>query len=161
LHVQGAQYVSYEIGFYSQLGVGIMYRELFDNDRPEELRTTQQFVYSKKYNALKVAHRARWDQRWRGDRLTHRWRYRVSSSLPLNGSVTDPSEFYLTSSLETLFVAENGVAPALDQRFALGLGRQVGSRTKIQLVTEYRTEDFARGIERSLFINLGLYYSFK
>jgi hypothetical protein len=161
LHVQAAQFVSYEIGFYSELGVGIMYRELFDQHLPEELRTTQQYVYSRKYNALKVAHRARWDQRWRDDRLTHRWRYRFSSSLPLNGSETDTKEFYVTASVETLFIGETGRKPALDQRFSAGLGRQMGKKTKLQFIIEYRTEDFRRDTERSLFIDLGLYYTFK
>lgn len=161
LHVQAAQFVSYEIGFYSELGIGVMYRELFDQQLPEELRTTQQYVYGRKYNALKVAHRGRWDQRWREDRLTHRWRYRLSSSLPLNGSNTDASEFYVTASLETLFIGETGRKPALDQRFSAGLGRQVGNRTKIQFIVEYRTEDFRRDTQRSLFMDLGLYYTFK
>ena len=159
LHVQAAQFVTYEIGFYSQLGVGVMYRELFDEDRPEELRTTQQYVFARKYNALKIAHRGRWDQRWRADRLTHRWRYRLSSSLPLNGLRTDSSEFYLTGSWETLFIAENGATPEFDQRFSIGLGQQVNKNIKLQLVTTYRIEDFTAASERLLFLELGLYYS--
>ncbi len=159
LHVQAAQFATYEIGFYSQLGLGVMYRELFDEDRPEELRTTEQYVFARKYNALKIAHRGRWDQRWRADRLTHRWRYRLSSSLPLNGLVTDSSEFYLTGSWETLFIAENGSRPAYDQRFSLGLGRQISNQIKLQLVTQYRIEDFTATSERLLFLELGLYYS--
>ncbi|ARN78254.1 hypothetical protein BST97_09765 [Nonlabens spongiae] len=160
LHVQAAQFATYEVGFYSQLGMGVMYREIFDDDRPEELRTTQQYVFARKYNALKIAHRGRWDQRWRADRLTHRWRYRLSSSLPLNGLRTDSSEFYLTGSWETLFIAENGTTPAFDQRFAIGLGQQLNENIKLQLVTTYRIEDFTKTSERLLFLELGLYYSF-
>jgi hypothetical protein len=158
LHIQAAQFASYDIGFYSQLGLGIMYRELFDEARPEEVRFTEQYVYSRKYNALKIAHRARWDQRLRGDRTTHRWRYRLSSSLPLNGFAADVSEFYLTASLETLFIAENRKRPGYDQRFSLGLGRQLNKKLKLQLVTEYRFEDFTADTERLLFLNIGVYY---
>jgi hypothetical protein len=159
LHVQAAQFVTYELGFYAQLGAGIMYRELFDEARPEELRTSQQYVYGRTYNALKLAHRLRWDQRFRGDFLTHRWRYRISSSVPLNGSKTDVNEFYLTGSLETLLVVEQGVAPAYDQRFSVGLGTQLIPKMKLQLVAEYRIEDFTATSERPLFFNLGMYYS--
>jgi hypothetical protein len=158
LHIQAAQFASYDIGFYSQLGLGIMYRELFDEARPEEVRFTEQYVYSRKYNALKIAHRARWDQRLRGDRTTHRWRYRLSSSLPLNGFAADVSEFYLTASLETVFIAERNKRPGYDQRFSLGLGRQLTRNLKLQLVTEYRFEDFTANTERLLFLNIGVYY---
>jgi hypothetical protein len=159
LHIQAAQFASYEVGFYSQIGVGVMYRELFDDSRPEEVRLTEQYVYTRKYNALKIAHRVRWDQRFRGDRSTHRWRYRFSSSLPLNGFATDASEFYLTASLETLFIAESGRVPGYDQRFSLGIGRKLHSKLRVQLVTEYRFENFTAGTERLLFLNFGVYYS--
>jgi len=161
LHIQGAQFATYEIGFYSQLGVGVMYRELFDDHRPEELRTTQQFVHKRKYNAFKIAHRGRWDQRWRGDRLTHRWRYRLSGSIPLNGLKTDAAEFYLTGNVETLFIAENKQQPMYDQRFSLGLGRQISGKIKVQLLAQYRIEDFTMSSQRLLFVNLGLYYSLR
>ncbi|AGC76377.1 uncharacterized protein DUF2490 [Nonlabens dokdonensis] len=159
LHIQAAQFVGYEVGFYSQIGFVVMYRELFDDSRPEEVRFTEQYVYKRKYNALKVAHRVRWDQRLRGDRTTHRWRYRLSSSLPLNGFATDVSEYYLTASLETVFIAEKAERPGYDQRFSLGLGRQLSKNLKLQLVTEYRFEDFTANTERLLFLNLGMYYS--
>ncbi len=158
LHIQAAQFVGYEVGFYSQIGFVVMYRELFDDSRPEEVRFTEQYVYKRKYNALKVAHRVRWDQRLRGDRTTHRWRYRLSSSLPLNGFATDISEYYLMASLETLFIAENAARPAYDQRISFGLGRQLSKNLKLQLVTEYRFEDFTANTERLLFLNLGMFY---
>lgn len=159
LHIQASQFASYEVGFYSQLGVGVMYRELFDDLRPEEVRFSEQYVYTRKYNALKIAHRLRWDQRLRGDRTTHRWRYRFSSSLPLNGFATDASEFYLTASLETLFIAERDQRPGYDQRFSLGIGKQLSNQLKLQFVTTYRLEDFTAHTDRLLFLNIGVYYA--
>ncbi len=159
LHVQLSQFASYEIGFYSQIGMGVMYREVFDRDRPEELRTTQQYVRTRNFNSLKIAHRVRWDQRWRGDLLTHRWRYQFSGAIPLNGNVTDASEFYLTSAAEIVFIAENNERPAYDQRVSIGLGKQLNSDYKLQLTTEYRWEDFTAASDRLLFVNLALYYS--
>ncbi|GAL74150.1 hypothetical protein JCM19275_2997 [Nonlabens ulvanivorans] len=120
LHVQAVQFASYEVGFYSQIGMGVMYRELFDDQRPEELRLTEQFVYARKYNNLKIAHRLRWDQRIRGENLTYRWRYRLSGSFPLNGATVDATEFYLTSSIETIFIAQANEKPGYDQRVAIG-----------------------------------------
>ncbi len=159
LHLQISQFAQYEIGFYSQLGAGVMYREILEQGAPEELRTSQQFVHTRTYNALKLAHRLRWDQRWRDDFLTHRWRYRLSGSIPLNGAVTDPSEFYLTGGIETLFIAEANRRPAYDQRISAGIGRKLGSSYKLQFTAQYRWEDFTTTSERLLFLNLSLYYS--
>ncbi len=159
LHVQAAQFASYDLGFYTQLGAGVMYREVFDNQRPEELRFTEQFVHARKYNALKIAHRLRWDQRIRGTDLTHRWRYRFSGSMPLNGESINTREWYVTASAEALFIAQHLKKPGYDQRVALGLGTAILKKMKIQLVTEYRWEDYTQDLEKSLFLNLGLYYS--
>ena len=159
LHVQLAQFAQYEIGFYSQLGAGVMYRELFEPGQPEELRTSQQFVNARTYNALKMTHRVRWDQRWRGERLTHRWRYQLSGSIPLNGTVTDASEYYLTAALETLLIAENNQRPDYDQRISAGIGKKLSSSYKLQFTAEYRWEDFTAATDRLLFLNLALYYS--
>ena len=157
LHINLTQFANYEIGFYSQIGLGVMYRELFDENNPEELRVTEQFVHAKKYNQFKVAHRLRWDQRLRSDRVTHRWRYQLSGSLPLSGNKIDTSEYYLTANLETLLIAENNVGPAYDQRLGFGLGKQLETKYKLQLNTEYRWEQFTTENQRSLFIYLSLY----
>lgn len=159
LHIQAAQFASYEIGFYSQIGVGVMYRELFDKQLPQELRFTEQFVYARQYNALKIAHRVRWDQRIRGMDVTHRWRYRFSGSVPLKGGTVDARELYITTSLEAVFIAEAGETPGYDQRVAIGIGTALTKNLKLQLVTEYRWEDYTQEIDRSLFFNLGMYYS--
>jgi hypothetical protein len=161
LHLQLAQFASYDIGFYSQFGIAVMYREIADQNRPEELRTSQQYVYTKNYNALKTAQRVRWEQRWLDDRLIHRWGYQFSSSLPLSGLFIDSSEFYMTAAVELLFIAESDIKPAYDQRISLGLGKKLNSNYKLQLTTEYRWEDFTSASERLLFFNLALYYSFK
>jgi hypothetical protein len=42
LHIQAAQFASHEMGFYSQIGVGVMYRELFDDSKLEEVRLAEQ-----------------------------------------------------------------------------------------------------------------------
>jgi len=158
LHVQGAQFVSYDLGFYTQIGVGVMYREIFDENSADELRLTQQFVHARKYNAVKLAHRIRWDQRIRGDAVTHRWRYRFSGSLPLNGISTDRNEFYLTANAEVLFIGQIDRKPAYDQRVAVGIGTQLTSKIKAQIVTELRIEDYTNDPDRLLFFNVGLYY---
>lgn len=159
LHVQVEQFAQYEIGFYSQIGAGIMYRELFDSRLPEELRTMQQFVNARTYNSLKVTHRLRWDQRWRGERLTHRWRYQLSGSIPLSGAVADVSEFYLTGALESIFIAENDQNPDYDQRVSVGIGKKLSEAYQLQLTAEYRWENYTRETERLLFMNLSLFYS--
>ncbi|GAK96173.1 hypothetical protein JCM19294_2955 [Nonlabens tegetincola] len=158
LHIQASHYTNYEVGFYGQIGIGIMYRDL-RNSNTSELRITEQYAYSRKYNQLKMAHRIRWDQRYRGDRITHRWRYRYSIALPLNGIQTDKNEWYLGASVETLFIAENLTKPFWDQRLIFNLGNQISRNFKLQLSTEYRWESFTQNTERLLFINLGGYWS--
>ncbi len=158
LHVQVAQFALYEVGFYSQIGLGVMYRELFDDQLPEELRLTEQYVFARTFNELKIAHRLRWDQRIRDQRnITHRWRYRLSASIPLSGNNVDVSEFYLSGSAETLFVAENNRSPQWDQRLELGLGRQLGTNFKLQLSTEYRWEAWNVNLDKRLFFYVTLY----
>ncbi|AZQ42981.1 DUF2490 domain-containing protein [Nonlabens ponticola] len=159
LHIQIAQFASREIGFYSEIGAGIMYRQGLESSVRDELRTTEQYVHARKYNNLKLAHRLRWDQRWRDEDLTHRWRYRLSGSMPLNGRETNVSEFYATASAEALFIAENKERPAYDQRLSLGIGRQLGKKLKVQLTSQYRWEDYTAINRRSLFLNLSLYHT--
>ncbi|KQC32521.1 hypothetical protein AAU57_03620 [Nonlabens sp. YIK11] len=159
ISMQLTQFGQYEVGFYSQIGIGVMYRELFDDNLPEEVRFMEQYVYTKKYNQLQLAHRLRWDQRLRGDRLTHRWRYRLSGSIPLNGNDLNPSEYYVVSHLETLFIAEDGLRPIYEQRVGLGIGRQIGSNYKLQFNTQYRWLDITAATTTSLFLNVALYAS--
>lgn len=159
ISMQIAQFAQYEIGFYSQLGIGVMYRELFDENQPEEVRFMEQYVHTKKYNQIKLAHRLRWDQRIRGDRTTHRWRYRLSGSIPLNGNVVDPSEYYITGHLETLFIAEYDQRPLYEQRAGLGIGKQLGSTFKLQTSAQYRWFDLTEETSTLLFLNISLYVS--
>ena len=159
LHIQVAQFAHYEVGFYSQIGIGVMYRELLEKGRPEELRLTAQLVHAKKYNQFKVAHRLRWNQRLREQRVTHRFRYHLSGSIPLNGNQVDASEYYITGHIEALMIVENHRTPTYDQRIGAGIGRQLGSKTKLQLQTEYRWEAYTIATERLLLTSLALYYN--
>ena len=160
LHVQAAQFVTYEVGFAGSLGLGLMYRELFDEQSPEELRLTSQYSNAQFFNALRIVHRGRLEQRFRGGITTHRIRYRLSADIPLSGLALDTGEFYAALSTESLLNLEDESAPEWDQRFTLKLGHKTTSSLKLQLNTQYRFEAYNQQVERRLFFSLETYYSF-
>ncbi|GAA0871531.1 hypothetical protein GCM10009117_06770 [Gangjinia marincola] len=158
LHVQLAHFTSYEVGFYGKVALGIMYRELFDKDRPEELRITEQYSYGKRYNQLRLVHRARVEQRIRENDITHRLRYQFSADLPLEGLELDAREFYIAGSLESLLSLNRSNSPEIDQRFSVTLGNRILSNLKVQLTTQYRFENYAQETFTRLFFSLGTFY---
>ncbi|MBZ9729591.1 DUF2490 domain-containing protein [Salegentibacter sp. JZCK2] len=152
-HLQLSHFTSYEVGFYSKLSLGIRYRfkEIFDKDIQDEVRIVEQFGHSRKYNSLKVAHRARFEQRLR-EITTYRTRYRFSVELPLSGQRVDPNEFFIIGNTEALFSVGSEERPKLEQRFSLALGNEIWAKTKATLGLQYRYEDYTGNPASELFI---------
>ncbi|RDK88818.1 uncharacterized protein DUF2490 [Marinirhabdus gelatinilytica] len=159
-HLQFSGTVAYEVGFYAKLGTGIMYRfnTLEDKGNENETRITQQYTYAKPYNALRLGHRLKLDQRIKVSETTHRMRYRLSADAPLNGLSVDRGEYYGVASLETLLNISRLNKPAWDQRFTLGIGNQIFEKVKLQIDVQYRVEDFFSSNTQSLFVVTQLYY---
>lgn len=143
-HLQFEINTAYEVGFYSKLGAGVMYRfnTIANKNAENELRITEQFSLAKYYNALRMVHRFKWDQRIKTSETVHRFRYRFSTDFPLQGLQLDPQEFYLILSTETLLNAGASIKPAWDQRVVTALGYQLSKPIKLQFDVEYRVEDF-------------------
>ena len=131
-----------------------------DSDAVNELRSTQQYTYGRRYNSLRIVHRLKLDQRFRDSRATvHRFRYRLSADLPLAGLKLDTGEFYIVASLETLLNAASADRPEWDERFVLGLGNQILADLKIQLDIEYRIEAFNINRDQRIFVITALVYN--
>ncbi len=152
-HLQLSHFTSYEIGFYSKVSLGIRYRfkEIFDKDIQDEIRIVEQFGHSRKFNALKIAHRIRLEQRLR-EIITYRTRYRFSAELPLSGQRIDQSEFFIIGNTEALFSVGREERPKLEQRFSIALGNDIWANTKATLGLQYRYEDYTGNPGSELFI---------
>ena len=159
-HLQFSTNVSTIIGFYGKISGGIMFRfnTIENSNNENELRLSQQYSYSKRFNAFRIVHRAQLDERIRSASTVWRLRYRLSGDLPLNGLKLDKGEFYLVISTESLLSVSSRFRPEWDQRFTIALGNQLMDKIKIQLDTEYRIEDYLGESNKRLFVVTGLIY---
>ena len=143
------------------IGFGIQYRfrKVFEPDRGNELRLTQQYNITFRPRVLRIGHRLRSEQRIFKQQTIHRFRYRFALDSPLIGEKLDIGEPYIVGTLETLLSAGPGESPQYDQRVGLNLGWLVTQKSKIQAGLEYRREDFAASGEDILFFNTSLVLS--
>ncbi|MCH4822723.1 DUF2490 domain-containing protein [Gramella lutea] len=155
--VELSHFTSYEVGFYGKLSLGLRYRfnELFEDRRKDEIRITQQYSRSRKYNALKVAHRFRFEQRIR-ELTIYRGRYQFSVEYPLNGERIDRNEYFLVMSAEALWSFTKEEKPELGQRFDISLGKDIGGGNKADLGLQYRLEEYNLNSFHGLFLIGGL-----
>ena len=155
--VEISHFTSYEVGFYGKLSLGLRYRfnELFEDSREDEIRITQQYSRSRKYNALKVAHRFRFEQRFR-ELTIYRGRYQFSVEYPLNGERIDQNEYFLVISAEALLSMAKEEKPELGQRFDISLGKDIGNGNKADLGLQYRLEEYNLNSFHGLFLTGGL-----
>lgn len=151
--VELGHFTSYEVGFYSKLSLGVLYR--LRNARADEKRITIQFGSSRKYNLIKVAHRARLEQRWRPDD-SYRTRYQFAVELPLSGDRVDQKEYFVVTSTEALLSFGQGRKPSLEQRLGLSLGRELSRGNKLSLGLEYQLDDYTNDMVHELFLLAGL-----
>ena len=155
--IELSHFSSYEVGFYGKLSLGLRYRfsEMFDDRAHDEIRITEQYSRSRNYNALKVAHRFRFEQRLRSNTI-FRTRYQFSVQLPLKGDRIDQNEYFIAANTEALYSFSEVIKPVVSQRIGLALGREITKTAIIDLGTEYRLENYSREAIHELFFELGL-----
>ncbi|MDT0678423.1 DUF2490 domain-containing protein [Autumnicola musiva] len=148
---------SYEVGFYSKMSLGIRYRfrEIFNEDVTDELRLIQQYGHSRKYNKLKLAHRARLEERFR-ENTTFRTRYEFSVESPLSGLRLDRNEFFVVADTEALWSFGKFEKPSFEQRLGLSIGNQIGENTKASIGLQFRYDDYTNNPSSELFIQTGI-----
>lgn len=156
-HLQLSHFTSYEVGFYSKISLGIRYRfrEIFNKKNHDEFRIVTQFAHSRKYNTLKTAHRARFEQRIRNTTI-YRWRYRFSLEFPLNGLQVDKKEFFIVTSTELLYSVGAKISPIPENRLSVSLGRDLGNSTNINIGLQYRYGNYFSNSFTDLFFMSGL-----
>ncbi|MCT8339558.1 DUF2490 domain-containing protein [Flavobacteriaceae bacterium TK19130] len=161
IHLSFSQNTTYEIGFYGKVSAGIMYRfnTIGPVDESNELRTIQQYSYGKQYNSIRLVHRVRSEQRIKSTGTAHRFRYRLSIDLPLNGEQLNAKEFYFAASVESLLTVASRDTPEWDQRITAGLGRELTSKTRLQVDVQYRFDDYFNAGGQRLFFTTGIQYS--
>lgn len=137
-----------------RLGLGIQYRfrENFDNMGQNEFRLTEQFIWKIPQESGTFAQRLRAEQRFFPGRTLHRFRYRLSRDVPLQGQDLNPKETFLVGHLEMVFTAADMHLPRYDQRFTLGLGWLVGVKTVWLNSLEYRLENYTQRSGHRLFL---------
>jgi len=157
-HIQFELNSGYEVGFYSTLGGGVMYRfnTLQGKSAQNELRLTQQYSIAKTYNSLRLVHRFKTDQRLFNSSTEHRLRYRLSIDFPLQGLRLDKGEFYIVTSTESVFNTGTTINPMWDQRLVGAIGNQISKSIKAQIDIEYRFEDWAQNLSNRWFIVTGI-----
>jgi hypothetical protein len=160
-HLEFSHNTSYEVGFYATLSLGVMYRFInpFENDKGNEFRVSQQYSYAKPFNAIRLGHRIKVDERIYKNETVVRTRYRIAIDAPLSGLKLDAKEFYGVLSTEALSSFSKKAKPEIDQRFTLGIGYQLYKNTKLQGDIEYRFENYFNSTEHRLFLNFGLIFS--
>ena len=143
------------------LGFGLQYRfrKLFEADKGNELRLTQQYNITIRPQATRFGHRLRTEQRILKKLTIHRFRYRFAVDRPLAGEKLDVGEPYLVGTSEALLSLAKGAEPQYDLRLGLNLGWLLTNNGKIQAGLEYRIEDFSGFGNDILFLNTALVFS--
>ncbi|MGB3151843.1 MAG: DUF2490 domain-containing protein [Maribacter sp.] len=140
-------------------GVQYRFREVFEDDGSNELRFTQQYNITRRYRSLRFGDRVRTEQRITPSRTIHRFRYRLALDFPLQGVQLDVGESYVVFSTESLLSVAKAAKPEYDQRITAQIGWLLSEKTKLQLGSEYRFENYTQNTENVFFLLTGLILS--
>ena len=148
-----AHFSNLKIRSNQSVGIGIQYRfrGLFDDTAENELRLIQQYNITKSNRGLRFGNRFRSEQRITNSLTIHRFRYRFALDFPLQGQSLDIGETYLVLSTESLLSVAKASLPEYDQRITANLGWVLDEKTKLQVGTEYRAENYTNETEHVFF----------
>jgi hypothetical protein len=123
-------------------------------------RAIQQISFIKRYAYFRMAHRVSMDQTFSQLEDTEfRFRYRVSSEVPLQGQTLDPREFFLKLSYEYLFSLQ-GKEYDLEIRGNAFIGYALSSNSKMELGVDYRADSFlADNLRNRFWLGLNFYHT--
>ena len=147
------QFISTQLAPRLNIAAGYKYRKLEPLEYPDqrEHRTTLQVAYQHNNNPMRFISRIRTEQRFKASSNATRFRYRISSDLPLNGNKLDSKEFFMVVSNELLFELENKEG-ILENRSSIGLGYSITKNTKLQATYTLRAEGLNQRINYVSFI---------
>jgi len=156
-----AHFSNLKIAGNQSVGLGIQYRfrNLFEKDALNELRITQQYNMTHTSGKLRFGHRLRSEQRITAPITLHRFRYRFALDMPLQGEELNVGETYLVATTESLLSAARGNTPEYDQRVTLFYGWLLDKGAKLQLGTEFRSENYTQDTGYVFFLLTNLVFS--
>ncbi len=149
--------------------------EYADQDRPydnivNQFRFWQQALFIQPIGKAKLYHQIRTEQRWRRDyyvdspfELTYRWRYKISSYIPLNSYKFQPGTYFLSVYNEVFIQTGKTIIrnPFEDNRAFVGLGYILNENIQFQVGYAKSWQQRASGINynnRDL-IRLSVYHN--
>jgi hypothetical protein len=117
---------------------GYMFRWVSPLEQPYgyEHRLSQQLAFVFYWRGKRLANRMQTEQRFRTQGFQHRYRYRISYDLPLQGEQLDDREWYLVMSQEVVLAADNDFRG--ENRLYLGAGWFRDRQHKIETGLQYR-----------------------
>lgn len=148
---------STRVRFNTRITMGYMVR--IDGEEVKS-RTIQQVSFARRNPHVNLAHRIAMDQTFSSSEDTElRFRYRLSSEIPLEGESLDPGEFFLKVSNEYINSFQ-GSDYDLEIRGATFVGYALLPSSKLELGLDYRASSFLVGQMRNRFwIGINFYQS--
>ncbi len=140
------------------LGYLIRWLDPLDETPGFEHRLMAQAGFITSIGVNRYGNRIRLEQRWRPAGLIHRWRYRLSLDLPLNGEVLDPGEMYLIISDEFLYSFSKRIVDFGENRLNGGVGWLFTGKSKLEISLQYRVSSFLKEERRHAFVMLSTFY---
>ena len=140
--------VSNKVGLNNKLAGGYLLRI-----RNGELvhRSIQQFTIVQNKEGVRLAHRLSMDQTKANEEpIEYRFRYRITTEIPLNGNSVDPNEWYVKFNNEYLNSFE-GSEYDLEIRFIPYLGLKLDNTSKLEFGIDYRIDSFLSNETRNRF----------
>jgi len=139
-HLDFSAMGSYRTFHNQTFSVGYLYRwiEPFEKVEGYEHRIMEQVGFIAQIGATRIANRIRLEQRRRKIGLIHRWRYRLSMDIPLDGQTLNPNEMYLIISDELLWSFGKPVSNFGENRLNGGLGWYFSRKVKCEIQLQYR-----------------------
>lgn len=137
------------------ISAGYQYR--ISSDRANTHRSIQQISFVQKALRFRIGHRFRTDQTWTNESVLHRYRYRLSLEIPINGFSLDPKEFYLLVQDEPIVSLESGESD-VENRIYGAVGYLFANAYKLQTGIDYRTDRyFVDGFRHRIWWKTGLF----
>jgi hypothetical protein len=149
--------VSKKVGARTSIAFGYLIRI---EDESITNRLIQQISIVRRYPSISLAHRFSADQSFeRGNSPEFRFRYRISTEIPLSGQTLDPKEFFIKLNNEYLNSFQSKEYD-LEVRGAFFVGYAFTPATKLELGIDYRADSFIEGNTQNRFwIGLNFYQS--
>lgn len=156
-----AHFSSFKLKGNNAVSLGLQYRfeENFGGEEENELRFTEEYTYTTRPYATEFEHRVRAEQRIARSTTSYRFRYSFTITRSFKGAEIDTGEAFFVGNLETLLTVANAIDPEYEQRIGVGIGWALTNFVDLELVAEYRLDDFTRVLEHELFFVTGLNFN--